>query len=70
MGDTRGRDQVVSKCLGCGATCLAYNPPVTCNNCDPVISRMIADAAEAIVTELSEEEVIHEHDGRQNQLRP
>ncbi len=41
-------------CLNCGTRCLA-GPHASCNNCDPVISKLIADVAELNVTEDEED---------------
>lgn len=35
----------VSKCKKCGAGCLEEEPPEDCNNCNPEIRALIAEAA-------------------------
>lgn len=41
-------------CKGCGTMCLEDEPPETCNVCDPIISRLIAEAAENPMPESDE----------------
>lgn len=52
-----------TKCESCGSRCLDDGKPVeTCNNCDPVISKLIADVVELNVTEGEEDWVIRHGD--------
>jgi hypothetical protein len=39
------------RCRSCGSMCLGNIVPDTCNNCDPEVSKLIADVAEDELTE-------------------
>jgi hypothetical protein len=50
----------VVHCRNCGSGCLADVAPDDCNNCNPLVRALFADAIRHAETHLSEEEQIHE----------